>query len=60
MCKVLKSYVAIDLAFFFLFMMLIFSMTGTTFWSIQNIRKKFRFPMKIFYVEVNMFKYSNI
>ena len=35
--KVLKSYIAIDLAFFFLFIMLIFSMKGSTFWSTQNL-----------------------
>ena len=35
--EVLKSYVAKDLAFFFLFMMLIFLMTGSTFWTIHNL-----------------------
>ena len=35
--KVLKLYVSIDLAFFFLLMMLTFSMAGSTFWSTQNL-----------------------
>ena len=35
--KVLKLYVATDLAFFFLLMMLIFSVTESTFWSTQNL-----------------------
>ena len=39
MYKVLKWNITIDLAFFFLFMMLIFSMTGSTFWSSQSLLK---------------------
>ena len=35
--KILKPYVAINLAFFFLSLMLIFSMTGSIFSKTQNL-----------------------
>ena len=60
MYKVLKSYVAIDLAFFFLFMMLTLSIIGSNISEYPEfvvIRKGFRFTIEIFYLGVKKFKH---
>ena len=62
MCKVLKTYVATDLDFFFLFMMLndrIFNdrVNILKYPEFVVIRKEFRSTMEIFYFVVNKFKY---